>query len=420
MLAPWLLLSFFGGSLGALLFNILAARELQPASYSLLTSIVFLFALAGVVATGLSTANTRAVSRVDLGLGGQSGVARWRGFGDLRMGVIVAGIVGATILLVSPLLGLALDAPLRYLIMAGCVAPAVVVAGVGYGRLYGLGFFRAAQIALLLENAVKLGLGLLVVMFSLGTLGFEGAYAAGPLAALLLALVLTASRRVPSTPVLSPAVWGTTLAMALLFIAVQVDIPLSRALFDPVTAGRYAAIATIAKALTGIALLGGQVLIRRAVEEGPVPAKASGTLRLALVYSSMVAVVLGVALAAAGGSVIGLLYGHQFVPTNLVVVAVALSSIPWAICTALLQVRLAHGPSARLITVLLIAAAMVVNCLIAGSWLGVPAFAASSGLVGVALVIALASGLADGPELGQAASALPPGAPESISRGTTG
>lgn len=66
-LAPWLLLSFLGGSVGALAFNILAARALKPASYSLLTSVVFIFALAGVVATGLSTANARSIARTRRG-----------------------------------------------------------------------------------------------------------------------------------------------------------------------------------------------------------------------------------------------------------------------------------------------------------------------------------------------------------------
>lgn len=397
-LAPWLLIAFLAGSLGALVFNIIAARTLQPASYSLLSSIVFVFGLSGVVSVGLTTAQSRAVAQGDAeqtssaparGTGGQR-------FGDVRMGFKVGGLVAAGVFLVSPLLGAALGAPIRYLLAAALAVPLVVASGVGYGRLYGSGRVRAAQAAIMVDNAVRVAIGAAVALLAYGTLGFEVAYAAGPGAALVLALILTRNLSIPPARSFSPELWNTVAALACLFAAMQLDIPLSRALFDPVTAGQYAAIATVAKALTGISLIGGQILIRRAVHEGNTAESRIPTAWRAAIYSGLVSLPLALALVFLGKPVLNVLYGELFVPSWPIVALVALAAIPWSICTAVLQVRLAQGSSKRLIWVLSLGVLGVGSSLVVGAWFGLAYFALASGLIGLVLAIVLTSNVLQG------------------------
>ncbi len=230
-----------------MLFSLLLARLLAPGTFAQLATFLALYLVLSMPGFAISAAAALAP--------GRSARARpllWRG------GVVA----GVALIAASPWVGPALRLPVPMVVVLGLSAPAVGTLALDRGRLYG--WNRRAQLvaSLLMEPAVRLTLGLVLVV-AVGAVGGALAVTVGGYAALEIAWrhVFSVGRPPSTAPdpgpelttpqasdapttVVSAAKWTAGAFLALVVIQNQ-DLLFANRLLSPAQAGQFAVLSIL-------------------------------------------------------------------------------------------------------------------------------------------------------------------------------
>jgi hypothetical protein len=219
--------------LGNAAFALIAARLLSPGGFADVAAFLALYLLVHVPASSLS-----AGSALDHGLAGR--VRRHVVAGGLGLGAAVA-LLGAPL---APVLGL----PVALALVLAAGVPCAMPLALERGRLFGARAHGRAAGSLLVEPAVRLGLGIPLAAAA-GATGAALAVVAGGWAALAVAArgrraaVPASASRVAAA---APAATGPAVAAFLALALVQnQDVLLANALLDDASAGAFAVLSTL-------------------------------------------------------------------------------------------------------------------------------------------------------------------------------
>jgi hypothetical protein len=216
--------------IGNAAFALIAARILSPGGFAQVAAFLALYLLVHIPASSLS-----AGSALDHGLAGR--LRRHAGTGGMALGVAVA-VAGIPL---ASLLGL----PIALALVLAVGVPAAMPLALERGRLFGTHRHGQAAASLLVEPAVRLGIGVPLAL-ALGATGAALAVVAGGWAALAVAArgrerTVSHTAPAPGTAATGAAV-GAFLALALVQ---NQDVLLANALLDDGDAGRFAVVSTL-------------------------------------------------------------------------------------------------------------------------------------------------------------------------------
>lgn len=245
------------GSLFSYLFNMLMGRLLGPSLYGALTAILSLLAIIGVTGSAIITIAMRYSGEL---FHQHRTKALQRLFSFLTKNIFYAALILFFIglILAKPIANfLAIDQIWPVIIALTSVIFSLLIA-INRGFLQGTLNFKSVSVIAILEMALRLGLGVLLVV-----IGFK---LFGAVIAIVLATAITYGVAfIPLKNILRKAdgnkeevfkfdrkeilaySWPTLLTALTLAVALNLDIILVKHYFDPETAGLYAAVSTVAK-----------------------------------------------------------------------------------------------------------------------------------------------------------------------------
>jgi O-antigen/teichoic acid export membrane protein len=362
---------------GNLLFALAVARILDPASFADLAAFLGLYLLVHLPAGSLSAGAALAPARA----------------AALRARVLTIGCLGAVGLAAAAApLGALLEIGTPLLLALSVTVPVAGLLALEQGPLFAAGLHRRAVASLLLEPAVRLGLGLPLA----AAVGAAGA-AAGVVAAGAAALALVSWRgpddprrtlQRPSAGVSTPgdtaSRFGSTMLVFLLLALIpQQNLLVANRLLPPLQAAAFAAVAVIGSTAAHVTATIPTVLLPRAGGRG----------RAALPTALGLAAVLGgaavVIVALAPEAIITVLFGARYAGAAALAVAYTAAMALFGVTRVLVAQRCATGNPRRLVAVMvLVAVTQLVLLLTArdphevvtAAWAGVVLLAAGMGL----------------------------------------
>jgi O-antigen/teichoic acid export membrane protein len=239
-------------------FNLWMARALGPHGYGVLVALLSLLSQLALPAATLTTVTSRFAALY----AAAADRPRLRGLLLLlgRGAGLVALAAGAGVALAAPALAgfLHVEDP-HAVALVGLGLAAAVLLPVGRGALQGLGRFGALAATMVLEGALKLALGVALVMAGAGPRGGVAGVLSGMLAATLLAALLLRDLLLPRGPATGRAgppagdlarfACLATCATGGLGSLLLLDILLVKHYFAAETAGLYAALTVAGKML---------------------------------------------------------------------------------------------------------------------------------------------------------------------------
>ncbi|TAM60082.1 hypothetical protein EPN52_06065 [bacterium] len=378
------------GNVGGYLYHFALSRQLGPAGYGELLSLISLLMIAGVPAGVVTTV----VARYAAEFHARGDRERLRGLVEWIARIAVAG--GLVVLAVGT--GL-LGAIVRFLHLTSglSVFLALMAAALGFlgpvmrSVLQGCQRFGGFAGSTALEGIGKAVFGVLAVAVGWGVAGALGGFAAGSLAGLVLTMALLRpelGRRAPFS--IEPrrliettlGVGGSNLAVTGLL---TVDMVLARHYLSALDAGYYAAASLIGHA--GLYVLGfvpGVVLPKASAlhARGEDP---SGVLRRALLLTGAISLVGVAVLALAPGLAVRVVAGAKFLPAAHLALPYGVAMMLLAATSIVVTYRVSLHSFGYVIPLLLVAAGEIVAMLL---W-----HASSASLLTI-LVAANAAGLA--------------------------
>lgn len=379
------LLSQFITSLGNFGFHLVTARLLGPADYGLLGSILVFFAVLAVPVAACGTILTATVARCrERGQPVDSTII-------MRHSVVVGISICVALMSVTPLsvgyLHLRSSWPF---VCVGLYAVVLTIGTVPWAVLCGHRRFAAVGIAG--TGGMALRFGLVVVFAQLGW-GVSGALAATLLAeAARTAMMWRAASRLAHAAGVAAhrlrlsardAVSGTV-AITALWMLLGIDTMFARHLFDPATAGRYAAAATLSQSAFFVIQTGCVLALPRFVGD-----HAAGALRTVLAYGLIAGLLVTAGLVAAR-PLLAWIFGPAYLFDPLIVALLCLGSTCLGLLWILVQFDLARGHSRRRIaTVPWIGIVVVLT--MGSTWHPGPLGLAASMLVSVVAVTGIAA-----------------------------
>jgi O-antigen/teichoic acid export membrane protein len=339
----WFLAGSVAVHAGNYAFNVVVAHRLSPAEYSDVALAVSGLLLAGFVTVGLQIATARMVATGDVDPSHAASLARWFSRVGFRAGVVV-GVIGIALL---PVLNRAFDtgssAPLLGVMVA---LPFALATGVGRGWLQGSDRFGRLALSFQAEMVVRLGLGAGAVLLGHGVAGAVGGLVASVMVAAALSLPPAGS-----TAALDPVRRRTlvmTVGPSLMLLAGEalinhVDTIVAKAVFDPATAGQFAAIALLGRSVFfvtwPVSMLAFPAVASAAAVGGPVD-------RITRLAAGIVAAI-GVAAVAVGFAapdlIVGLALGGEYVGLSHLLGPYLAATGLFAVTSTLLSLRLAGG-----------------------------------------------------------------------------
>lgn len=237
-------------------FQFVMARILDPDEYSLLATMFAVIVMVTVPLSGLQTVMARSVAaRMPTGgLAAAGGALRKAG---RQMTKFIAVVVTITILSAYPLIQIfAIDRPLPFIATAVALAAALPLP-IAFGSLQGAERFGLLSFVQPIYAVLKLLAGVVIGMLGFGAsavlFGVAGATAACLVVAIApLRSMLRASERTgadPTMTLVSTYTIGTAVGVCGYAIHTNVDVLISRVVFDATTAGEWAAAAVAAKTI---------------------------------------------------------------------------------------------------------------------------------------------------------------------------
>ncbi len=236
------------------IFQIVLARFLEPADYSLLVVLFSVVMIAGVPLSGIQATVAREVSTaLAAGDPSSAGSALRSSVRSVLFALPVAA--AATALVAVPLATVLNVQRLLPLVWTGCVVGLSALLAVGWGALQGAQRFGVLSAGQFGYMALKLALGLVLVAVGLGVTGALGGLA---LAAALTAVAVAAALRglwrsgrgrTHGFRLLSRASAAGALALSAFAALTTLDLLVARVALEPERAGLYAAASVVARAL---------------------------------------------------------------------------------------------------------------------------------------------------------------------------
>lgn len=234
------------------LFNLVMARLLGPAGYGALLSLMASTAIAGIPTAAISLSATKFTA--DFWAEGTFGKIRALIGRLARLVFLVGSAIIVLALLFVPQIN-------RFLKIQEGMLPILLLAlffsfnlatGLLRAILQGLQRFKAFSLTLAAEAALKLGVGVLLVILGLGLKGALGGLVASSSIALLIILpILKDVLKSPKIPIATKGLLKYSfLSLATLFFLaflINSDVIIVKHFFSPYEAGQYGALSTAAK-----------------------------------------------------------------------------------------------------------------------------------------------------------------------------
>ena len=327
-------------------YQVVKARLLRPEQYAALTALFGILILESVSSQVIQSATATLAARYRA-RGEQDAlhafVRRW----SVRVGAAGA-VLGAAILLLSPLIASALALPALSVALLGVTLFLALVFTFALGLLQGLARFVWMGSTLIAQAASRLGVGVALVLL-LG-LGVDGAFT-GATAALAVSLAVAA---IPLLPLLRAARGSTAVvelgpdetrffalsAVVLLAYAAltNIDAVLARTLLGPEQSGAYAAAVTMGKIVLFAPLAVGFILLERTARAHATGQDSSRELFLALGFVVATSGLVAVAYLFFPDTLVPIVVGSQYPETAKIVPIYGLA----ALANALLNLWIAY------------------------------------------------------------------------------
>jgi O-antigen/teichoic acid export membrane protein len=327
-------------------YQVVQARLLRPEQYAALTALFGILILESVSSQVIQSATATLAARYRA-RGEQDAlhafVRRW----SVRVGAAGA-VLGAAIVLLSPLVAGALALPAFSVALLGVTLFVALIFTFALGLLQGLARFVWMGSALIAQAASRLGVGVaLVLLFGLGVDGaFTGATVAVAVslgvAAIPLLPLLRAARG--STAVVELGASETRFfalsAVVLLGYAAltNIDAVLARSLLGPEQSGAYAGAITMGKIVLFAPLAVGFILLERTARAHALGQDSSRELFLALGFVLATSGVVALAYLIAPELLVPIVVGSQYPETAKIVPIYGLA----ALANALLSLWIAY------------------------------------------------------------------------------
>ena len=338
---------------GNYLFHLLSARELGPASYSDVVSLLALAGLIGLPLGGVQVVVARTVARL-AAAGDTPGL---RAF--FRLGLVATGIVsvavGLTVVVFSPLiqdwLGIG---SLGAIVVTGALTVPALLTPIALGVAQGLQRFTLLSLSLAASTAVRLATLVFVLGLGLGVTAVLAASLVGSLVALALPIVrLEGNLRGPraARPALSRHALATSLlpvVIGLLAITAltTADVIVAKAVFDDHEAGIYGSASLVGRMILYLPAAIVTVLLPK-VSARATRGEASGDILAASVGVTLAAsALLTVAYAVLPGTVIRLAFGSAFDDASGLLYLFGIAMSGYALLNVLLIYHLARNATA--------------------------------------------------------------------------
>jgi O-antigen/teichoic acid export membrane protein len=316
-------------------FQIGSGRLLGPDAFGVLSGILSIMAVISVGTSGLQT-------QVALHTTLQLPTNSKQRFDSLTKQATVFGICLALAFLVSvPFLSNFWRIGNLPLLAIAMYAPVAIWTAIAQGRYQGRSKFQKLYFFSTIQSISKIGVLFLAVVLGLGS------------TFLLLGLVLTSgfiaivsllSRGNPgglNVKLFQRTTGHFTFSSFSYWVLLYLDLIIARHAIGT-SAGDYTAFSVLTKAVIWTAAIFGQILFPRLVVENNKGFGTGRTVRTGLLSVFILSSAAALFFMVFGSQVVGLLYGSSFNPERTVVIALALSVVPWSVSQFVLAVNFAQ------------------------------------------------------------------------------
>ena len=347
------LLGVIAVNAGNYLFHFLSARQLGPASYSDVVSLLALAGLIGLPLGGVQVVVARTVARLSAA-GDTTGL---RAF--FRLGLVATGVVSVAIALVVVILSPALQSwlgigSLAAIVLTGALTVPALLTPIALGVAQGLQRFTLLSLSLTASTAARLASLAVVLALGFGVAAVLAATVVGSLVALAVPLTrlkdsLLGPRAVP--PVLSRHALRTSLLPVLIgLLAITAlttaDVIVAKAVFDDHEAGIYGGASLVGRVILYLPAAIVTVLLPK-VSARATRGEASGDILAVSVGVTVAAsVLLTVAYAVLPGTVVQLAFGSDYDDAAGLLYLFGIAMSGYALLNVLLIYHLARNATA--------------------------------------------------------------------------
>lgn len=332
----------------ALAFTLVFARVLGPGGYGSLAALVSVFLIGSLVGSALqmTVARRLASARPDPVWSIQASAAHWlRCFSLAAVVALIVCVLARDVL--AGVMGV------REPWAAAIIVPAAVLdmaISTQRGLLLGRGAYRLAAASALIVPAGWLLFGMGLAEAGLGLTGIVAGIGATEICGVLLLRALV--RRLPEKEIGAPALsitilvreaWGQILTLGLFAVLQNLDVvAVRRAVADDALASSYAAAAVAAKAILWVAIGVGQYVLPEAAKDRGLGGNGRWLLLRGIGLVSCAAVPMIVLFAMAGGPLLGLVFGSNFMAGAKALPPLAIAMTLLATSYLCLQLLIAH------------------------------------------------------------------------------
>lgn len=340
-------------NVGNYLFHLLSARELGPASYSDVVSLLALAGLIGLPLGGVQVVVARTVARL-AAAGDTPGLRAFFRLGLLATGVVSIA-VAAVVVFFSPVIQgwLGIDS-LGAIVVTGALTIPALLTPIALGVAQGLQRFTLLSLSLAASTAVRLASLVVVLGLGFGVTAVLAASLVGSLVALAVPLVrLDDSVRGPRAgrPALSRRALTTSLlpvVIGLLAITAltTADVIVAKAVFDDHEAGIYGSASLAGRVILYLPAAIVTVLLPK-VSARATRGEASGDILAASIGVTVAAsALLTIVYAALPGAVVRVAFGSAFDDASGLLYLFGIAMSGYALLNVLLIYHLARNSTA--------------------------------------------------------------------------
>ena len=340
-------------NVGNYLFHLLAARELGPASYSDVVSLLALAGLIGLPLGGVQVVVARRVARLSAA-GDRAGL---RAF--FRLGLVATTVVSTAVALVvvilSPVIQSALGiGSLAAIVVTAALTIPALLTPIALGVAQGLQRFTLLSVSLTASTAVRLATLVVVLALGFGVTAVLAASLIGSLVALAVPLArLDESFRGPrairpriSRHALATSLLPVVLGLLAITALTTADVIVAKAVFDDHEAGIYGSASLVGRVILYLPAAIVTVLLPK-VSARATRGEASGDILAASVGVTVAASAsLTVAYAAVPNTVVQLAFGSEFDDAAGLLYLFGIAMSGYALLNVLLIYHLARNATA--------------------------------------------------------------------------
>ena len=365
-------------------FQVITGRNLSVEEYGTLAGYMAALTVITVAASALQTTSARAIAADEVDPSGP------RFFDQLtRTTFRVAAIAAICALVLAPAIRRTLDFGIVATVILGLYAFPAALDSISAGRLQGARRFKALAAYSASQALAKLATVVVGLMIGLSVTALVGVVVISSMVVATIGRWSSASAGAVRAHALGRESRTAFAAFTVFWLILSMDVPLARIRFDGTEAGIYAAGAVLGKAVIWIPVTIAQLVFPALANRGAAGQDTARVFRKASRLTLVIAVSSVAVLVLFGPMLYRILYGERYVGAADVAWKLGVAMIPLAFVNLLMFERLAQR-SGRFVLVLVAAAAAqsAALCLVPSSatW-----FAVTIGLVGLALMLLLAS-----------------------------